>query len=154
MVERCPISAKSTAQEWLCHEGQRKEAPLQEDPKGGWQEAGVTKESGVETELDFGEDGGIGGGHGAFLRSDPCTHAIGGGVDSGERRAAQRVMNHGGGESVAGADGVGDFYSEAGMFVVRLRGDQNAAVGSAGNADQAERKFAAQPASGGDVRTF
>ena len=110
--------------------------------------------SGVEAELDFGEDGGIGGGSGAFLRSDPCTHAIGGGIDGGERRAAQSVMDHSGGESVTGADSVGNFYFEAGMFVVRLRGDEKAAIGTAGDADQAEGKFAAQPAGGGDVRKF
>jgi hypothetical protein len=32
-------------------------------------------------------------------------------------------MDESGGEGVAGADGVGNFYGEAGMFVVRVGGD-------------------------------
>src|SRR6266404_2131329 len=119
---------------------------------GNAREAYEWQRSGVETELDFGEDGGIGRGHGAFLGGNPSAHAIGGGVGGGKRRTAQGVMNHSGGESVAGADGVGDFYFEAGMLVVGLRGDQDATVAAASDADQAQRKFAAEPAGGGNVR--
>jgi len=101
---------------------------------------------------DFGQDGGIRGGHGAFLRGDPGAHAIGGGVHGGEGRTAKGVMNECGGEGVAGAYGVGDFYGEAGMFVMGVGGDQDAAMCTASDADQAHGEFAAEPAGGGNIR--
>src|SRR6202022_4898983 len=39
---------------------------------------------------------------------DPCAHAIGGFVQSGNGSVAQIVIDERGGEGVAGADGVGD----------------------------------------------
>src|SRR5579859_4846136 len=88
----------------------------------------------VVGDADFGEDGGIGGGSGAFLRGDPGAHAIGGGVHGGERRAAEGVVNESGGKGVAGADGVGDFYREAWVFVHRSWCDEQAAIWAASDA--------------------
>ena len=68
-------------------------------------------------DADLGEDGGVWGGHGSFLGGEPSADAIGGDVHGGERRATEGVMDERGGESVTGADGVRDFYGEAGMLV-------------------------------------
>ena len=89
----------------------------------------------VMGDADFGEDGGVGGWSGAFLGGDPSAHAVGGGVGGGERRAAEGVVNESGGEGVAGADGVGDFYREARMLILRSGSDEETAVGSAGDAN-------------------
>ena len=86
------------------------------------------------------------------MRGDPGAHAIGGGVHGGEGRATQGVMDEGGGESVACADGVGNFYGKAGMFVVGVVCDQNAAMGTTGDADEAHAEFGAEPASGNNIR--
>jgi len=101
---------------------------------------------------DFGENGGIGGGHGAFLRGDPGAHTIGGGVHGDEGGTAKGVMDESGGEGVAGADGVGNFYGEAGVFVLGVGCDQDAAMSTAGDTDQAHGEFAAEPAGGGNIR--
>ena len=63
-------------------------------------------------------------------------------------------MDEGGGESVAGTDGVGNFYGKTWMFVVGVGGDERAAIGAAGDANQAQRKFAAEPTSGGNIRAL
>ena len=60
-------------------------------------------------------------------------------------------MDERGGESVARADGVGNFHGKTWMFMVGVGGDERAAVGAAGDADQAQGKFAAQPTSGGNI---
>jgi len=114
----------------------------------------AVQQKSVMGDADFGEDGGVGGGSGAFLGGDPSAHAVGGGVGGGERRAAESVMNECGGEGVAGTDGVGDFYGEAGMFILRRGCDQETAVGSAGDANDLYAEFLAEPAGGTDVRAL
>ena len=95
----------------------------------------ASRQKSMMGDADFGENGGVGGRSGAFLGGDPGAHAVGGGVHGGERRAAERVVNESGGEGVAGANGVGDFYGEAGMLVLRGWSDEEAAVGTARDAD-------------------
>jgi hypothetical protein len=51
------------------------------------------------------------------LRGDPGAQLVRGLVDGWKGRAAQIVMHQGGGESVAGPDGVGDIDFEPRMFV-------------------------------------
>ena len=114
----------------------------------------VLRKRSVVGDADFGEDGGVSGGSGAFLGGDPGSHAIGGGVHGGEGRAAESVVNESGGEGVAGADGVGDFYGEAGVFILRGGSDEQTAVGSASDADDLYAEFTAEPASGRNVRAL
>ena len=103
-------------------------------------------------DADFGEDGGVGGGSGAFLGGDPGAHAVGSGVHGGERRAAESVVDQSGGKGVAGADGVGNFYGKARVFVLCGRGDKEAAVGPASDADHLYLEIVAEPARGGNIR--
>ena len=60
-------------------------------------------------------------------------------------------MNHGRGEGVASADGVGDFDSETGMLVLGRGSDEKAAVRSSCDAHQLKGELFAKPASCGDV---
>ena len=46
------------------------------------------------------------------------------------------MVNESGGESVSGADRIHSFDSEAWVFVEAFLGDQQAAIGTAGNTDE------------------
>jgi hypothetical protein len=70
------------------------------------------------------------------LTGDPRADSVGGFVDLIQRRSPKISVYQGRGEGVAGADGVGDFHSEAGMLRALVSGNKQAAVCGASNASQ------------------
>src|SRR5690349_9696919 len=77
---------------------------------------------------DLAEHARVGDRHRARLRGDPCAQAVGGVAHSFKRRAAQVMMHHRGGESVARADRVNDVRAESGVLEGFCVGDEQAAA--------------------------
>src|SRR5882724_3282258 len=103
---------------------------------------------------DFAEDFWIGRGHCAFLRGDPCSHAVCSGIHCSEGGTAKRVMDQGGRERVTRADSVCNFDGKSWVLMVRLRGDQCAARGAASDANKTNSELAAEPTGGENVGTL
>lgn len=83
-------------------------------------------------------------GHGAFAGADEGRGSDGEGVGFGDALALEKRGYEGGGEAVAGADGVGDFDFRGGLERDVAGGEDVAAVDSAGQNEHSEVVFAQQ----------
>src|SRR5258708_1560044 len=87
----------------------------------------------------------VGSGSGAGLAGYPCAHAVSGFVERGNGSVTKKVVDECGGEGGAGARAVGHVHARAGVLASLGFADDQAALGSPGNADQLRIVFGAEP---------